>query len=608
MVSSDDSDSCASVDGASRATEGLVGRPERRSGPETMSGIAEIDEFLRHGEVVATFVQRRIRNLVFLFIGLFFIAILSWLTAALGLRHLPVFPLAVLWPLMTGASVVFTYMTICPGRLWVTTEGLVTHRLWITKAYPWDRVANFRVWLPGNVKIIAYDDLRPVTGTSALRKMIKAAGAEGSLGLDFGPQAKEIAHFLNAERQRWVDRTMPGSVERPLGRTSLHPTVETVSAETPAALPTRGGRPWATWITALLLVLVFAVEISAPLDRPRMLTIPTARTLFAYGALSRDAMLRSGEWWRLLSGFVLDANVPHLLANIFVLVLVGPPLERAVGRAWFVTIFLLGGIAGAIASLTTGAPHSISVGASGAIMAILVCTFCVSYGFPAADPRRARMQSIALRVLIPSLLPLEGSNAGLRVDYASHFGGALLGGLVGVGLWRSWSKAGSVTPGLGLARGLSLTLSAALLASGVAVAWRFPLYVHSARLIPPSRLARTYAQMRQFGPALLHEYPEDPRSHAYAATVAFQNGNMQIATAQLRDALRLTLSFDGPKSPRVINTLRSMLGQALLQSGQREQAIEAVRPVCVASPNEQPSRQALNYLLQTGLCPTAARH
>jgi membrane associated rhomboid family serine protease len=247
---------------------------------------------------------------------------------------------------------------------------------------------------------------------------------------------------------------------------------------------TSAGRPWATWGFLLLLVIVYAVELLVPVEPAGRNATPALRTLLALGAVNRGQVLAGGEWWRLLSGPMLHGSPLHILLNGFVLVLIGGPLERAIGRAWFVAVFLLGAVAGAVGTLLLDQPNLVSVGASGAIMALLACGFAVSFRFAEGSLERRRMQGRALRLLIPSLLPLQTGAAALRVDYAAHAGGAMAGALIGFALLRCWPRGRLVAPGLRLARVLAGLLLLALAGSLAAVAWRFPLHAGVVRLIP----------------------------------------------------------------------------------------------------------------------------
>jgi len=75
-----------------------------------------------------------------------------------------------------------------------------------------------------------------------------------------------------------------------------------------------------------------------------------------------------------------------------------------IGHAWFAALFVVGALGGAAGSLAANAPNVLSVGASGAIMALLAAALVCSFIFESVQLRR-RMQKVSLRFLIPSLAP-----------------------------------------------------------------------------------------------------------------------------------------------------------------------------------------------------------
>ena len=78
------------------------------------------------------------------------------------------------------------------------------------------------------------------------------------------------------------------------------------------------------------------------------------------------AAVSSGEWWRIVSSGFLHLGPLHLLMNMYVLWVVGPGLERELGRTRFALVYmasLFGGAAGALLV----SPNNLTVGASGAI-------------------------------------------------------------------------------------------------------------------------------------------------------------------------------------------------------------------------------------------------
>ncbi len=203
----------------------------------------------------------------------------------------------------------------------------------------------------------------------------------------------------------------------------------------PAVQP--AGRPVVTFALLAVFVLVFLAEQIFQVGESDGFLAPGVETLAALGGLQRTLVLDDGEWYRLLTPIFLHADLAHIGLNSFALFLAGRSLEPLVGRWWFLALFFLGGLSGSLASLLLNPPEIVSIGASGAIMALLVAGYLCSFRLPWGAARN-QAQMALVSVLIPSLLPLAMLQTGVHVDYAAHLGGAISGGLAGFALSRIW--------------------------------------------------------------------------------------------------------------------------------------------------------------------------
>ena len=91
--------------------------------------------------------------------------------------------------------------------------------------------------------------------------------------------------------------------------------------------------------------------------------------LFNYG-VHFNLLISEGEYWRLITPIFLHANFAHLLFNMFSLYIFGPELEQLAGKARFLTIYMLAGLVGNVATYLIHDWNYTSVGASGAIYGI----------------------------------------------------------------------------------------------------------------------------------------------------------------------------------------------------------------------------------------------
>jgi membrane associated rhomboid family serine protease len=128
--------------------------------------------------------------------------------------------------------------------------------------------------------------------------------------------------------------------------------------------------PWFTLALSGVLVTRFLAELRAATDYIAPYA-PGHFSLLAAGASDRMQVLVHGEWWRLFTATVLHGSPAHLIGNLVTFLTVGLLLEPMIGIGWFSAIYFSGGFVGAVASMMLNPPDTLSVGASGAIMATL---------------------------------------------------------------------------------------------------------------------------------------------------------------------------------------------------------------------------------------------
>jgi membrane associated rhomboid family serine protease len=130
--------------------------------------------------------------------------------------------------------------------------------------------------------------------------------------------------------------------------------------------------------------------------------------------------IAQGGYYRLLTSMFLHFGVVHLALNMYALYLVGPELERALGRLRFAALYLLSGLGGAALSYALGPVSEIAAGASGAVFGLFAA-------FWVLERRRGRDASgitvmIALNMVISFTVP--------NIDWRGHVGGLVAGALV----------------------------------------------------------------------------------------------------------------------------------------------------------------------------------
>ena len=195
-------------------------------------------------------------------------------------------------------------------------------------------------------------------------------------------------------------------------------------------------RPWLTYAMIGGLILVFFEEYLRAIALQGHAHQLSLATLHDLGGLDRDDVLVNGEWYRVFLAPLLHGNVAHIVGNSVSLLLAGRLLERLAGRCWMLAIFILGGFGGSIMSIAASS-DTLSVGASGAIMALFAAIPVLSFRLPEGDAR-SRLQAKTFKILIPLLLPAA---ANAPIDYGAHLGGMVVGLAAGWVLLVTWPEA-----------------------------------------------------------------------------------------------------------------------------------------------------------------------
>lgn len=147
----------------------------------------------------------------------------------------------------------------------------------------------------------------------------------------------------------------------------------------------------------------------------------------------------TGESWRLLTNTFLHANWLHLLANMYMLVLLGDVLERRVGPWRFASIYLLAALGGSLLSAFWNSVHKVahvfmdsvaygidpvvSVGASGALMGLAGAALVLALQPLDEGQRNISFSSIAQVIVINLAFGFTSHG----VDNAAHVGGLVTG-------------------------------------------------------------------------------------------------------------------------------------------------------------------------------------
>ena len=187
-----------------------------------------------------------------------------------------------------------------------------------------------------------------------------------------------------------------------------------------------GGRAVSSATVTFTLVALNVLLYLAEWVYPR-----TVDYLFMVGSIHDPAVhatigVAHGQYYRLLtSAFLHEPGLSgfgpaHIIFNMWALLVVGPQLERLLGHARFLTVYLLSARGGAVAFYLLAPVNQPSLGASGAIFGLFGAYFVVA--------RRLRMDSRLIVSLIVINLVISFWLHGIA--WQAHVGGLITGGLL----------------------------------------------------------------------------------------------------------------------------------------------------------------------------------
>lgn len=127
-----------------------------------------------------------------------------------------------------------------------------------------------------------------------------------------------------------------------------------------------------------------------------------------------------GAWWQLGSSMFTHVALLHIGFNMLALWVLGPQLEAVVGRARFLTIYLLSGLIGSAFVYWLSPPFTPTVGASGAIFGIMGALLVV------AVKMRLDYRQILFWIGLNAIITIVGRGL---ISWQGHLGG-LIGGAV----------------------------------------------------------------------------------------------------------------------------------------------------------------------------------
>ncbi|MGZ5394004.1 MAG: rhomboid family intramembrane serine protease [Mycobacterium sp.] len=164
--------------------------------------------------------------------------------------------------------------------------------------------------------------------------------------------------------------------------------------------------PVVTYVLIGINVVMFALQMLAPgLERELVLISPA---------------VADGELYRLLTSAFLHYGPMHIVFNMWALYVIGPPLEIALGRLRFSSLYLMSALGGSVVVYLLSALGGQTAGASGAVFGLFGATFVVG--------RRLNMDTrwviglVAINLVITFVVP--------NISWQGHLGGLVTGAAI----------------------------------------------------------------------------------------------------------------------------------------------------------------------------------
>lgn len=347
----------------------------------------------------------------------------------------------------------------------------------------------------------------------------------------------------------------------------------------------------------VLLVIIFVIQLSgAKIYTGGSSDLQTA-DLVAFGALNRDLVLICGDWWRLFTAPLLHASVVHIALNGIALFFAGRFIEQHLGGIVLAGLLAIGAVAGALMSVALSDPETVSVGASGGIMALIAAAVLLCYTLPgAADTISGR--SFFLRILVPSLIPSQSG-----IDYAGHFGGAVAGGCIAgaLALWSSLDRHTAMRRAVGLVA--LITYASGALVGGARLVQTAPAFDPTAPMLAvnagPTLLDRSEPEAR----ALVARYPRDPQARLALSIALYLADKPVEAKAAAVMGLRQVRTYQGGLYGLTTTPeLQAMVTLTKAEVDHDPRVLSEIEPLCFWLTPEFRSRM-LSRPRATPLCP-----
>lgn len=211
--------------------------------------------------------------------------------------------------------------------------------------------------------------------------------------------------------------------------------VEPPPAPQARRLPLPLSKPFVTYLLLGAIAIIFILMTLAGGSTNNLV-------LIKFGA-NYGPLILAGQTWRLFTSMFLHIGLMHLFFNGYALFIFGLEMERLYGPDRFITVYILSGLYGSLASFAIRGPDVFSAGASGAIFGVIgmnLAYFTLHREMFGQFGRQRMLNTlfiIGINLLFGFTVP--------GIDNFAHIGGLLVGLILGYGLAPRYQLADEYT-------------------------------------------------------------------------------------------------------------------------------------------------------------------
>ena len=162
------------------------------------------------------------------------------------------------------------------------------------------------------------------------------------------------------------------------------------------------------------------------------------QNMYRWGAMYGPAITEDHEYWRLVTAAFLHFGISHIANNMFLLLLMGDRLERALGHVKYLILYLVSAVGANLFSMILDLRldpetfyRTVSAGASGAVFGVIGGLLW------AVVRNRGRLEDLSARqMMIFAGLSFYYGLTAAGVDSKAHFGGLVTGFVMCMFLYR----------------------------------------------------------------------------------------------------------------------------------------------------------------------------